>query len=161
MAAHSDLQRPRRAFTLIELMVTIVVLAILLAIAVPSFQGMLDRKRVAGLAAVLVADIQLLRSEAIKRSAPVELVLQSDAYQLTQGDKVIKQVTLSTDHPRTRIAAPDAALPLTLTFDPTRERLLPGASELTVSGNSHDLQIAINPLGHTRICGDFGGYPAC
>ena len=38
-------QDPSGGFTLIELLITIAVLAIVLAIAVPSFQGMINRNR--------------------------------------------------------------------------------------------------------------------
>ena len=46
---------PRRGFTIIETMVTVAVVAILIAIAVPSMQKLIARKRVAGVAA-LAAD---------------------------------------------------------------------------------------------------------
>lgn len=62
-----------RGFTLIELMVAIMVLAILLGVAVPSFRDAALSSRLTAYANDLVASAQLARSEAIKRNAPVTL----------------------------------------------------------------------------------------
>jgi type IV fimbrial biogenesis protein FimT len=64
---------PLRGFTLVELMVTITVLAILLAIAVPSFDGIRVSNRLTSYAGALASSSQLARTEAIKRDAPVTL----------------------------------------------------------------------------------------
>ena len=55
-----------RGFSLIELMITIAVLAILLAIGFPSFQGSLRSNRLATSTNELVATMSLARSEAIR-----------------------------------------------------------------------------------------------
>ena len=60
-----------RGFSLIELMVTIAVAAILLGIAAPSFQDLVIRNRLATNANQLVTALNLARSEAIKRGFPV------------------------------------------------------------------------------------------
>ena len=59
-------RRSQGAFTLIEMVVTVSVLAILAAIAVPSFLNTLEKRRVVGAAEQLYADLQYARSEAIK-----------------------------------------------------------------------------------------------
>ena len=59
-------RRQVTGFTLIELMVTISVLAILLAIALPSFQGSLRSNRVATTTNELLASLSLARSEAVR-----------------------------------------------------------------------------------------------
>ncbi len=58
-------------FTLVELMVTVAVLAILLGIAIPSFQGTLDKRRIVGAAEQIYADLQYARSEAIRQNKSV------------------------------------------------------------------------------------------
>ena len=63
--------RPQRAFTLIEMVVTVSVLAILAAIAVPSFLNTLEKRRVVGAAEQLYADLQYARTEAIKGNRSV------------------------------------------------------------------------------------------
>lgn len=56
-------------FTLLELMVAIAVLAILLAVGLPSYQSLREDNALVGAARVLYADIQLARSEAVKRNS--------------------------------------------------------------------------------------------
>jgi type IV fimbrial biogenesis protein FimT len=60
-------------FTLIELMITLVILAVLLAIAVPSMREFVARKRVEGIAQELATDLRYLRAQQIQRSAPVRI----------------------------------------------------------------------------------------
>lgn len=57
--------------TLIELMVTLAVVAVVVTVAVPSFLGMLQNNRASAEANRLVGTLKLARSEAIKRSTPV------------------------------------------------------------------------------------------
>lgn len=59
-------RRQVAGFTLLELMVTISIMAILLAVAVPSFQGSLRSNRVATTSNELLASLSLARSEGIK-----------------------------------------------------------------------------------------------
>lgn len=70
--------RRQRGFTLIELMVTVAVLAILLGIAVPSFQDISLTTRLRAIANNLTAGVQLARSEAIKRNAAIQLCASSN-----------------------------------------------------------------------------------
>lgn len=62
-----------KGFTLIELMVTIAVLAIVISMAAPSFAGMLQDHRISTLSAELQGALQLARSESVKRKERVEV----------------------------------------------------------------------------------------
>jgi type IV fimbrial biogenesis protein FimT len=62
-----------RGLTLIELMITIALLVIVLAIGVPSFQGAINSSRLSAAANELSAAVQLARAEAIKRNRSVVL----------------------------------------------------------------------------------------
>lgn len=64
-------RRRTRGFTIIELAVVVAVLAILAAVAVPGMIGLVNSNRLAGMTGDVTASIQLARSEAIRRSAPV------------------------------------------------------------------------------------------
>jgi type IV fimbrial biogenesis protein FimT len=66
-------------FTLIELMITIAVASVLLAIAVPSFNQMIISGRLTAQSNEMVGAISLARSEAIKRNASVTLCRSTDA----------------------------------------------------------------------------------
>ncbi|MGN7839780.1 GspH/FimT family pseudopilin [Stenotrophomonas sp. 22385] len=60
--------RPSKGFTLIELMVTISVVAILAAIAFPSFQSVIRSNRVAAAHNELIGMVNLARSDAIRNN---------------------------------------------------------------------------------------------
>lgn len=65
-------------FSLIELMVTIAIVAILLAVAFPSFEGSLRSNRVATGTNELLASLSLARSEAIRNPAGAALCTSTD-----------------------------------------------------------------------------------
>lgn len=66
-------------FTLIELLVTLAIAAILLAVAVPGFQGFLLQGRLTGHTNDLVLAMAYARSEAVKSGVGVEVCASSDA----------------------------------------------------------------------------------
>lgn len=67
-----------RGFTLIELMVSIGILAILIAVAIPSFTSIMVNYRLTSIANTFVANAQLARSEAIKRNGRVTMCKSAD-----------------------------------------------------------------------------------
>ena len=62
-----------RGFTLIEMMTSIVVLAVILAIAVPNLAGFVRTSRVRGAQSELISSLMLARSEAAKRGVTVSV----------------------------------------------------------------------------------------
>lgn len=72
------MRRPSQfsGFTLIELMLGIVVLAILLAVAVPSFNNLSEKYRLKGAAERLSADTQMAKSTAIARNEPITISIR-------------------------------------------------------------------------------------
>ena len=69
--------RKNHGFTLTELIVTITIVGILAAIAVPSMNRFLESNHLVALTNDLIADINLARSEAIKRGTQVGLCAAS------------------------------------------------------------------------------------
>lgn len=62
-----------RAFTLIELMIALSIVALLLTVGVPSFQRIIQTNRLATCTNELVASLNLARSEAIRRGTRVTI----------------------------------------------------------------------------------------
>lgn len=70
--------RGLRGFTLVELMVTITLLAILLALAVPSFTLWINNTRVRTTAQVLQDGLRQAQAEAVRRNRTVSFFLTND-----------------------------------------------------------------------------------
>lgn len=70
--------RAGRGFTLIELIVSLALLGVLMAVAVPSFRDAALGNRLSSVANGFVASVQLARGEAIKRNLSVKMCRSSD-----------------------------------------------------------------------------------
>lgn len=68
-----------RGFTLLELMVVVIVLALLLAIALPTFEATINNNRLAGASNELMASIQTARMEAVRRNQRAAVCLSDNA----------------------------------------------------------------------------------
>ncbi len=65
-------------FTLVELLITVAVAAVLASLAVPSFRTLLLKRSVQSAADTLVSDMRFARAEALKRSARVTICASSN-----------------------------------------------------------------------------------
>lgn len=74
-----------RGFTLIELMIVLVILAVVLMIALPGFSEITLSTRLKAYANELVSSAYLARSEAIKRNVPVTLCVSTDGATCNAG----------------------------------------------------------------------------
>lgn len=86
MNASRHLRRPnlgqRRAqagVTLVESMVTVSVLGVLTGLAVPGFEGAVQRRHLEGAAAQLETDIHYARLQAVARNVPLRISFESGA----------------------------------------------------------------------------------
>lgn len=73
-------------FTMIELMITIALVAIMISLAYPSFVSVVNSNRLAGATNDLVGDLQYARSEAIRRNTRVTACASSDGSTCSGSD---------------------------------------------------------------------------
>lgn len=84
-----------RGFTLVELLVTVAVLAIILALATPSFTAIVNSNRLAAGANEMVASIQLARMESMRRNLRVAVCESSNSTTCTDGDLWAQWITIA------------------------------------------------------------------
>lgn len=74
----NTMQTRPAGFTLIELMVTLSVLAILLTIGIPSLQMFIQNSRLQSQSASLMGDLNYARAEAVRLGSPVAVCASAD-----------------------------------------------------------------------------------
>ena len=146
-----------RGFTLIELMVTIGIAAILIAVALPSMTESTARRSLEGVANELNADLQYAKSQAASSNTNISLLTTVHGYTVSSTNNTLKTVTL------------DAVVSLSdgvnVTFEPHRS--LPAAnSEITVTHTktAASLRVTTDTMGIIKMCSpgaSFGGVVAC
>lgn len=178
----SPKSRPQRGVGLLESAITVAVLAIVVAIAVPSFGAFIEARRLDAVASQLAADVQLARSEAAARNRPVRVSIQTgaagscwivhtgagadcrcgadpDRAVCNGGATAIKTVTLA-DADRLRVEANvDSML-----FDPLHGTTTPAGTLRVVDSRGRAVQHVVNAMGRTRSCSPgaaLTGWRAC
>lgn len=73
-------RRQSRGFTLIELVTTVTLLALLAGLAVPAFQGFIANQRIRNTSFDLMAALMLARSEAVTRNGDVSFSKSGEAW---------------------------------------------------------------------------------
>lgn len=161
--------RPQ-GFTLVELMVTIVVMAILLALAIPSFTDMMDKKRLVGAADNLLADMRYAQAEAMKTNAQVVVTFTTGTGWSYIMNTNPNKTSSGSDYRGSSLAvsAGVTAAASTITFDPRRNTIepTPAAVEKMVtitSAHAKTLSLEVTPESAMHLCTTTGlsGYPAC
>jgi len=154
-----------RGLTLIELIVSIVVLAILTTLVIPSFSDLAKRRRLINATEAVYADLQLARSEAIKRSRPLTADLVDGC--LTITDQSISPALVLTStcialYPAVSLSAKGTPL----VFDRVRGVPSPTGGTLVLSSpGGLETRVIVSRFGRVRICSPatnkVGAYPSC
>ena len=185
--------RGRRTFgfTLIELMVTVVVLGVLMAVAAPNMRDFLDRQRLVGQVREIANLAQLARSEAISHSASGAAEVKSIAMTVSPGTSwfvglsngtaacstsgtpacTINQGGSSVSHTVTGSECSTCRMVSPTTVQGTQLvvfdlRGLVSGTDRTITLQSQlgrQLSVSISRLGRISICtpNSLSGYPAC
>jgi len=80
-----------KGFTLIELMITLVIAAILLTTAVPGFEALITNNRLSTQANAFIGALHLARSEAIKRNLNVTMCKSGDGQNCSNNTSGFEQ----------------------------------------------------------------------
>ena len=183
--------RTPSGFTLVELLVTLAVLAILVTTAVPAFTDLLDSQRLRATAHRIAADLRYARAEAVKRHADIPIGVsfapgRDWCYGISQqlpcdcrqrdwrrADACLldiahqRQLHIAASPAREHVQLLDARFSgaHTTRFDPLRGTAQAGSVRLR-SARGKRLDVRISTLGRVRICAPEGaaspaGYAPC
>lgn len=174
--------RRLQGLTLIELLISIGVLAVLATIAAPSFTTFIDRTRLTSAVDALNADLQLARSEALRTNQAVSINFQTGSawcYGIVVGGAVCdcsitnagntgycgyKRVAASSPSAFTLSASTFATA--STSFDPARGFLTEAGSVTLQSSQGKQAQVSLSLMGTASVCSPTSGglstvYPTC
>ena len=154
----------QQGFTLVEVMITVLVLSILIALAIPSFREMMDRNAVVTAANDLLSSILLTRNESVKQEKNV--VIRKNA-SWSKGYKVFADINgdnkyqsnieapllleQQTSNPTATITG-NGAVAKFIRFTPRgRATLNPGNDFFTISKGNQTRYLCFSPTGRPRI----------
>jgi type IV fimbrial biogenesis protein FimT len=160
-----------RGLTLIELMVTLGLLAVLASLALPSFGAHLTRQRLKAAAEALAADLAEARLLAAQRGSPLHVHFDAGADWCwtvatasgcgcagAQPACLLKTVA-GRDHPGVALVQGHDAL-----FDPASGTAVGQGSAELRTARGERLRVELSRLGRARICSpgaSLAAYPAC
>jgi type IV fimbrial biogenesis protein FimT len=168
-------------FTLIELMVALAVAVILVSVAVPSSQRMIDSRRIVSAAEAVYAQLLTARTESTKRSIPVFAMInandtttwaigisESSGCDPTGGDCTLDFDGVTDVRVIDSVAFPDVIMDSDangeVTFEPVRATASPTTIEMR--SDNYDVWINLSTIGRLDICSPsgtrkMGRYPDC
>ena len=172
--------RRHAGFTLVELLLTLAVIAILAGVAAPAMARLLDKARLGAAARVLAQELRQARNHALSYQQTVYFSFSTVSarhwcYGWRAGDPCICFTDTpatacsagaggarlsSTDFPAIGLSTGRAAAQRTLQFSALRGGV--NAESFVLRNNSDELRVIVSPLGRVRICSPTKrGYPAC
>ncbi|HTY02511.1 MAG TPA: GspH/FimT family pseudopilin [Rhodocyclaceae bacterium] len=149
---------PSRGFTLVELMVTIAILAVLMALGAPQFKAWLQNTQVRTATESIQNGLQLARAEAVRRNCNVEFVVNADtSWSVTakppSGDVPVQSRTANEGSSSSVTAALTGSTKAT--FDGLGRVVNAGpltAVTVTSSVTSQSMTVEVGTGGQIRLC---------
>jgi type IV fimbrial biogenesis protein FimT len=144
----APMQRKSTGFTLIELMITLAIAAVLLTVALPSMRTFIENSRIKAASFDVQSALILARSEAIKRNADVTLTSTGGAnwksgWTITAGGATIQAQDAYTSSAKLAISGPAS-----LVYKGTgRLSATVGAITVSSTGSSRTSTITISLTG--------------
>lgn len=156
-----DLRYRNKGFTLIELMIVLVIVAVTLTLVGPGFRALNLVTRIKSYGNEFVSDVHLARSEAIKRNGVVRLCVRNTSGDDCQGsgDWVDGWIVIDSNDLVLRVAqAKPSEFEMTnlsgyhtLSFDPSGARVTSTGSSGSAISVSTIRICQKNPVGHQKI----------
>ena len=165
-----------RGLTLMEVMVTVAIMAILLVLAVPSFNSFLVRGRLTGAAEALAQDLQLAKSEALRRNAEVRFsfssgspwcygsIASSTACNCTTASACTLRQVDGSAYAGVTMAMPNPTFADNTAIFTARQGLANAGTVEFTHPNAGTLRVSLGAAGQVSICSTSGGlghHPAC
>jgi prepilin-type N-terminal cleavage/methylation domain-containing protein len=171
--------RHQAGFNLLELMTTLVVLAVSVSIGVPSAQNILNKNRLVGASEAAYSHLRLLRAEAVRhnRIAYVNFAASDGTWSYGFDDaaacdaSVAGDCTVDGNERRIRnsdypgVSASTSFAAGTSGFEPRRGMAL-NSGQISFNNSAGRLNVVVTALGTVRLCTVAGaeavrGYPQC
>lgn len=142
-----------KGFSLIELMVVIAIIAIVVAVAAPSYESMMAGSRLTSSSNTLVGALRLARSEAVTSKQNV-FVCSSDDQATCAGSWANGGVVRRADGQVIRVlsAFPAGITVAGATIQYGANGQLAAAANLSVNNGTDTTTVQVNRIGQTSIC---------
>ena len=169
-------------FTLIELLIALTLVAILVAVALPSYRSLRQEQMVRAATQVIYTDVMLLKSEALKRNQTMKFIIFNsgtnnwcyrihidgsctsctDMCSSIEGRKGAN----ATEFPGISLEASYSESPVSTNIRPIKispRRGTLGAGHIDISNESYSMRVITNDLGRVSTCvvGNVGGVLKC
>lgn len=158
---------PTHGFSFLELMITLAIVAILAALAMPTYTSTIAKRRVIGAAEAVLSDLRWARSEAFKRNVNVRVTFttgSSWSYAINadpEGSHTLIKSFSGSSFPDTALSSASFRPSVSYTtFDPVRG-VNPNNGTVILTSGSYSASVTVSTLGRMRICNAPGGYESC